>query len=140
MVPRQSPLRSTLGVSVSWWCRPLPPGCSSYSLFPIPYFLFPAPCSLFPLPSSLFPIPNSGSHDEVQNLGLSPPNHGQALDDNAAVIDQLPSGRPYAQKHRAPRPSVGRSAANWRPIDVKPTFQSESDRGAINHLKITGGR
>jgi hypothetical protein len=28
-------------------------------------------------------VHNSGSHGEVQNLGLTPPNHGQTLGDKA---------------------------------------------------------
>jgi hypothetical protein len=29
---------------------------------------------------------NSGSHDVVQNFGLSPPNHGQPLGDKAQAL------------------------------------------------------
>jgi hypothetical protein len=39
-------------------------------------------------------VHNSGSHGEVQNLGLTPPNHAQTLGDKAGVIGQLPSGLP----------------------------------------------
>ncbi len=39
-------------------------------------------------------VHNSGSHGEVQNLGLTPPNHGQSLGEKAGVIGQLSTFRP----------------------------------------------
>ena len=36
-------------------------------------------------------VHRSGSHDEVQNLGLTPPNHGQMLGGSAGVMGHLPS-------------------------------------------------
>jgi hypothetical protein len=34
-------------------------------------------------------VHNSGSHGEVQYLGLTPPNHGQMLGAKAGIIGQL---------------------------------------------------
>src|SRR5208337_371719 len=87
---------------------PAPAPCS---LFPVPCSLFPLACSLFPLPCSLFPVPYSLPFapppqtmpaNQIRDLPTTRPGTSQR---------QLPSGRRFAQKHRAPRPSVGRSAA-----------------------------
>jgi hypothetical protein len=62
-------------------------------------------------------VHNSGSHGEVQNLGLTPPNHGQTLGDKARAgakyrVTIRPESPSATSAHRPEWGNVP-AAANW---------------------------
>jgi hypothetical protein len=52
-------------------------------------------------------VHNSGSHDEVQNLGLTSPNHRQTLD-KAEAVGQVPECPTILSERRAEHPQLVR--------------------------------